>query len=337
MKSQVKKNNSKIKAVGFVLAGGESKRLFPWKYSKTLLEVNGESLLKQALDRLAGLDQSFVVTNAAISKEITQHFKSKKLKAPDYILEPEPRDTAAAIGFALTQLKSKPEWVVVLSGDQYIPDTKKYREFLKNVEKEVKKFPQALFVAGSLPSTKTPASHSQFGWILPKKSNSKSDLSYAVETFVEKPKGAKLTNLRRKKGLINAGMFFGRYETFIEAYKKFYPAVMEKNPNYSRLEKKPVDRAIFENYSEVRALPFSIKWEDLGTWDSIHSKVGGQASHQIKSKNVFTWSNSEREIYVFNMKDIAVVEAGNKTLVMPISETPRLKEYLQQLDKKNPK
>lgn len=321
-----------MKAIGLILAGGLSKRLFPYSQPKPLLKAGTESLLEGALSRLSDFDSTYVVTNQKVAQDFSSYFETKNKKTPSYLLEPEARDTAAAVGFALRELKGeKPDWVAVLSADQYLKDQRAFQAFLKKVEAEIQKFPNALFVSGSPAKTKLKDSHSSFGWILPeKKSRSSKNFSLAVKKFVEKPKGQRLVSLRKAGGLINAGMFFGRYETFVKAYQELYPLVLKSDCDYSKLVKTPIDRAIFENYEEVRVFPFDLQWEDLGTWEMVAKHLGSSDYKSSKTKSSFVWNeDSKIEIHLYGMNNIAVVNSGNKILVMPLSETSKLKDYLQ--------
>ncbi|MBN8554725.1 MAG: NTP transferase domain-containing protein [Deltaproteobacteria bacterium] len=333
------------KPLGLILAGGQSKRLFPVTVPKPLLKVNGISLLEQSIRRLKGFDV-YIVTNAQIAEEIRKAFRADRIKIPSFIIEPEGRDTAAAVGYGIrmAEKKRKHPWVAVLSADQWMPDDRNFSKFLKNMQSEIQKFPDALFVGGSSASTKAPHSHSQFGWIAPQRTEKNSS---AVKKFVEKPKGTLLQKMRKSKALINAGMFFGRPEVFLKAYQKFYPEILSATPkNYYQLKRQPIDRAIFENYSKVRVIALPMRWEDLGTWEDWFTNVGTQVSTknsvkskkmkvstgaQIRCKKVLISADEDFEIFGFDLEDLAIIQSGSKLLVMPLSKTRDLKNYLENL------
>jgi mannose-1-phosphate guanylyltransferase/mannose-6-phosphate isomerase len=331
-----KRNNQKKaqKPLGLILAGGQSKRLFPVSTPKPLLKVNGISLLEHAIRRLAGFD-IYIVTNSEIARTIRKAFKRDGLKVPKFIIEPEGRDTAAAVGYGIRKAAKSHSWVAVLSADQWMPNDRGFSKFLSEVEKEIFLHPHSLFVAGSSAKNKKPSSHSQFGWILP---GVKQLNSFAVEKFVEKPVGALLTKMRKAGGLINGGMFFGRCETFLKAYKTFYPEVLSATAkNYSKLKRLPIDRAIFEKYPHVRVAPLPMRWEDLGTWEDWFSNVGekiggGSRARKLQCKNVLVSSDNNFEISAFDLKDLAIIQSGQRLLVMPLSRTRDLKKFLESLD-----
>ena len=323
------------KSLGVILAGGQSRRLFPFQRPKPLFEVGGRFLLEMAIERLKGFDIR-IVASAAIAHEIRVAFRNRKLPIPDFWIEPEGRDTAAAVGFAVVQAKAiKAEWMAVISADHWMPDTRSFHRFLKRVGLEVHRFSDSLFVAGSPSQTKDPSTHSQFGWIVRQNETSKLT-SFPVKTFVEKPKGAILQKLRKEGGLINAGMFFGRVSAFESAYRRFYPHVLDRGCVYSSLPRQPVDQAIFEKYESVRVFPFTQTWEDLGTWKDW-SEINAQISDKQSKRacvyppvdSIFTLTSSLKEVYVFGLDDLAVIEDGGRLLIMPLSQTTQMKNFLE--------
>jgi mannose-1-phosphate guanylyltransferase len=321
-----------MKKLGLILAGGQSKRLFPVETPKPLLKVGNSFLLQQAIERLKGFHIK-IVANPEIADHIRSAFEAENLSVPDFILEPEGRDTAAAVGFGLRcSEKEAFDWVAVLSADHWMKESPAFVDFLLGVEQEVTKFPDALFVGGSPSKSKEKAAHSQFGWVVPKKE--KRAKSFPVKVFVEKPSGAKLQSVRRQGGLINAGMFFGKFDTFLRAFRKYYPEVLNSEIPYSSLKRMPVDRAIFEKFEYVRVLPLGLRWEDLGTWSDWFHIVGkgqGFGGVKIGSKNVLISSDFDFTVYSFDNEDLAIVQSGKRILVMPLSKSKNLKDYLEKL------
>lgn len=318
------------KPLGLILAGGQSKRLFPVKTPKPLLKVRGRFLLQEALERLKNFD-TYIVTNAEIADAIKKAFKKAKLKTPQFIIEPVGRDTAAALGFGIREAarKKKYTWAAILSADTFMPETKKFSDYLKRVETAVRDHPDSLFVGGSQSDTKPEHAHSQFGWILSDLKVGLNDASHSVLKFVEKPTAEKLQELRAYEGaLINAGMFFGRVETFLTAFERHYPQVLSvTKSSYKNLERAPVDKAIFEKFQSVRVVPLNLQWEDLGTWEDWFQHVGEGDARRVHSTRVFVQTEHPLEVHAYGLKDIAIVESDGRLLVMPLSEARRLKEY----------
>lgn len=268
--------------------------------------------------RLKGYD-SFVVCNPKIAKII-----QKKIGLPSsrFILEPEGRDTAAAVGWALARKAKGYDFVAVLSADQYIPHPNRFVRTLKRIESETRVFPDALFVVGSNRKTKKEDSFSQFGWIVPRSS---ATTSKAIRLFVEKPKEGRLRAVLKGNGLINAGMFFGRSEVFIRAYEMLYPQIfrVSRARDYSQLERLPIDRAICEKYAQMRVIAADFEWEDLGTWADWASE-----RPELWEGYNFIDTQSLKSVKVYGLRDLCLVERAGKLLIMPLAETRNLKKYL---------
>ncbi len=313
--------------IGIILAGGRSLRLFPEAKPKPLLEVDGRSLLEMAIERLPGM-MSVIVCSESIAELIREHFKKKRLKVPEFIIEPEPRDTAAAVGYALRSLRERdPAWVGVISADQWMPEPTHFTEFLKIAEHEIERFPDSLFVGGSQASSKNPKNFSQYGWIIP--DEHESGASVTVTHFVEKPDAAQLQDLQSKGALINAGLFFGKFSTFIHAYERLFPEVLNPQISFASLPKQPIDRTIFERFKKVRMIPLRAQWEDLGTWKDWFDHVGEGKGFRKKTEDVFISAENEFEIHAYGVKNLAIVQRGNKILVVPLSESNRMKDFLE--------
>lgn len=338
-KIQKGRSTQRNRPLGLILAGGQSKRLFPVTTPKPLLKVKGKFLLQEALERLKGFD-NYIVTNSEIAAQIKKAFKRAKLKVPQFIIEPTGRDTAAAVGFGIREAtrKKKYSWVSILSADTWMPEwadrSKGFSNYLNRVELAIQLNPEALFVAGSSSTTKAQESHSQFGWILSSsadsaESNAGHDYSRTVSKFVEKPEGSALESLRIQGALINAGMFFGKAETFLKAYEQFYPEVLRATKSsYKNLVRAPVDKAIFEKYSNVRVVPLDLQWEDLGTWEDWYKHIGEGEAVRVNSDRVFVGAES-LEVHAYGLKDIAIIESAGRLLVMPLSQARKLKDYLK--------
>ncbi len=347
--------------IGIILAGGRSQRLFPMECPKPLLRVHGKSLLDRAVERLKGLEV-FVVCNSGIRRAIELDYKmhdtrgrkpslaKRRVKGASmrgktqplrFFVEPEPRDTAAAVGWALRCIMKSPslrrkKWLAIMSADHYFPKAG-FGRVLANIQTEIDRHPNSLFVLGSPPSFKPLESHSQFGWMIPDLSGATktvSTQSAPVEKFVEKPNAQTLSSLYSAGGLINGGMFFGTLDAFCSAYKEFFPEALNLKVKFSTLIKQPIDRAIFEKSPRVRVMPLELPWEDLGTWIDW-SRLALQEKQTklstVNAHNVYAWSDEATEFSVFGLKDIAVVRTGNKVMVMPLSQTPYLKDYLAKI------
>ena len=114
-----------------IMAGGSGTRFWPLsreKMPKQLLKIGGEdTLIRQTVSRmlpLVRIDDIFIVTNNALAESIGYQLSSGFNRSWDgnFILEPEARNTAPALGLAALHLERvDPESVmVVLAADHFI-------------------------------------------------------------------------------------------------------------------------------------------------------------------------------------------------------------------------
>lgn len=112
---------------------------------------------------------------------------------------------------ALKALRGQPtRFVTIISADHFSEAPARFQKFFCLVKKEALRYPDQLFLAGSLPESFPTKSHSKFGWISVKKAIGAR--SNSVKSFAEKPSGVRLNRIRKNGGLINSGMFFGQLE-----------------------------------------------------------------------------------------------------------------------------
>lgn len=117
-----------------IMAGGGGTRLWPIsrkKHPKHVLPLLGKRTLFQgALDRLDGLipvEHILVVTTADQADELKK--QAPQLVPENFLIEPQPRGTASAIGLAAAVLiKRDPEAVMlILTSDHYIRNSDLFR------------------------------------------------------------------------------------------------------------------------------------------------------------------------------------------------------------------
>ncbi len=310
------------KGLAIILAGGRSERLFPEITPKPLLKVRGRSLLEMTLERLKSVP-CCVVAKDDIAQLIRKDFKSRKKAVPKLYVEPAARDTAAAVGFVLSKLprQNRPEWIAVFSADQYFPGSPSFKNFLKKVEKEVLKYPQALFVSGVSSKSQHRNDFSRFGWIVCKVGNAG---SAPAEQFVEKPDSKRLSGLSKRRALINSGMFFGTTEAFLKAYQKHFPEVLNSRASFGRLPRQPIDRAIFEKFANVRCLKLAHAWQDLGTWKDWAEMNGWRSKRNFVSVE----GDKDLRFHLFGVENLAVIQRGKDLMIIPLEKTKRIKDYL---------
>src|SRR5208283_3929302 len=212
-----------------VLAGGRGTRFWPrsrMRTPKQLLNIVGKStMLEQTVARLRPLlpaDHIWSVTNteqaAALRKQLPVAARRRVLT------EPAGRNTAAAIALAAIHVRHAAKGdalLAVLPADHYIARPELYREIVRAAF-QVAQDPERMVVLG-VPPTRP---ETGFGYVerMGEPLQVNGHPVYAVRRFAEKPQ-LEIARQYIATGDYqwNAGMFFWRVSTFLEALKKFLP------------------------------------------------------------------------------------------------------------------
>ena len=119
-----------------ILCGGSGTRLWPLsreRYPKQFAALLGErSLFQQCAERLSGapFGKPVIVTGAAFRFIVLEQLAEVGVTQADVLIEPEPRDTAAAVlAAALHAAAEDPEAVLLVApSDHLIPDAPAFRD-----------------------------------------------------------------------------------------------------------------------------------------------------------------------------------------------------------------
>jgi mannose-1-phosphate guanylyltransferase len=336
-----------------ILAGGRGTRFWPRSRTRTpkqLLNIVGKgSMLQQTVSRLAPLVPArriWTVTNAEQATAL-----AKQLPAParkHALAEPVGRNTAAAIALAAIHVRHAAggdALLAVLPADHYIAQPERYREIVRaalNVARE----PGRMVVLG-IPPTRP---ETGFGYIERQGDSITSHGApiFAVRCFKEKPELAVAKEYVASGNFHwNAGMFFWRISTFLDALKEFLPkthSLIEELARhigkrsyaaklkriYPQLENISVDYAILERAtqhpgpSRVFVIPAEMGWSDIGSWAAVYELLAKHPAenifaglgHTLDAEGNFLWSPG-KYIAAIGVSGLVVVETPDALLICP--------------------
>lgn len=270
-----------------ILAGGGGTRLWPAsrrRGPKQLLRLGGgESLLAAAARRaqaLLGPGRTLIVTAADQATQIREALP--EVPAEDVLVEPEPRNTAAAVGLAAVaaQRRAGPNALLaVLPADPHIGDE---AAFAGAVRTALAHASDAIVTIGLAPTYP----ESGFGYIRFKGDSTFGDQVFAVDRFVEKPSTEVARSyLEAGNYLWNSGMFFLTAGRMLQEARQQLPrlgaaldaiaaaddfgaavrAVYAQVPNIS------IDNGIMEHAGGMRVVRAAFGWNDVGSWAALPS------------------------------------------------------------------
>jgi mannose-1-phosphate guanylyltransferase len=336
-----------------ILAGGRGTRFWPRSRSKTpkqLLNIVGKgTMLEQTVARLRPLvpaDRVWTVTNAkqyaAVRKQLPPGSRKRVL------VEPVGRNTAAAIALAAFHIRKSAtgdSLMAVLPADHHISDVRTYQKIVSaalNVAREAGRM-----VVLGIPPTRP---ETGFGYIerMEASIGANGVPVYPVRRFTEKPALAIAQEyLESGNYHWNAGMFFWRVSTFLDALQKHLPSTCtalealaaqigtrkyarQLGRAYSKLENISVDYAILERATrdetipQVFVIPAQVGWSDIGSWAAVYELLAANSSenvflgegHAMDATGNYI-SSPGKFVAAIGVKDLVAVETSDALLICP--------------------
>lgn len=347
-----------------VPAGGVGSRLWPLSRAgepKFLLDVlgSGESLLASTWDRLVPLttkDRIAVVTGYSHRSAVRQQLPD--LDTGMTFLEPQPRESTAAICFAAAVIEKRHPGAIIgsFAADHLVEDQREFRRTVrKAVESARAGYITTIGVHPTEPST-------AFGYI--EFSDEKvTEGAYRVSQFVEKP-AARVAKQYFESGqyVWNAGIFVAPAALLLEELRLAHPQLAAdiqtiadawdgpegfsvKDRVWEHIEKIAIDYAVAEpaaNRGKVAVVPGDFGWDDVGDFASVAKHILAHNVGKIAilgdSPRVMTdhasglvIGSTDRVIAVIGVDDIVLVDTADALLVTTSKNAQRVKGMVDSL------
>ncbi len=321
-------------------------------------------MLEQTISRLAPLFPSsrlWIVTNFEQLDAVRK--QARKIPPPQILAEPAGRNTAAAIALAAVHLLvggNSEATMAVLPADHFIAHPARYRRIVSAALAAAQR-PGALVVLGIPPTRpETGYGYIELGSPAPPALGLR---VFHVRRFTEKPSLARAeTYAASRKYLWNAGMFFWRVSTFLEALSRHLPQTHLQllrlsetigtsryrsalRRVYPRLENISIDYALLEPASRdpkrnpVLVLPAPVGWSDLGSWAAVYELLARKPGENVSagkllhldSQGNFFWS-PRKLIAAVGIRDLIVVETEDALLLCPRSRAQEVGRVVRRLE-----
>ncbi len=280
------------------MAGGGGTRLRPLSTSarpKPFLPLlpGGETLLQRTVARLQGAEigerpDVAVVVSAAWAPLVMAQVPGARL-----VIEPEGRNTAAAIALAALEPGRDPDAVMaVLPADHRIDPAREgvFRAVLRMAAEGLAtgRFGIASPLVTLGVEVTRPAT--EYGYLRPDVGRVEQVgglRAYPLAAFEEKPVLARARELARMPGVAwNAGMFLWRRRAIIEALDRHAPEVADGVRRglegdlaaaYAALPSRSIDYAVMEPAAATGSVVMAamdVGWTDVGTWPALLEVLG---------------------------------------------------------------
>lgn len=332
------------KVYALLLAGGNGERLWPLSRRarpKQLLSLEEQqSLLEEAVARVAPLvpqDNMWVVT----TEQQLEYIAPVVHDTVGFIMtEPELKNTGAAIllNSFVIQAHDPAALVAVFPTDHYIPDAKKFHDFMVHVIDSAR-ITQKIVILGLKPTYAA----TSYGYMeYDEKSKS---VPYKVKRFVEKPSEARAQKfLASPYSLWNTGIFCAPVSVLIDEFEHHAPELFEAvkaywldGEPYSKVPSISIDYAVMKKSKKLSVLPAHLAWSDVGSLDTYLSLCSTQQETQlveVDSQNNLV-NVREKLVALIGIEDLCIIQVDDILLVAKRNETDKVKLVLDTLKQNN--
>ncbi|MFI3281029.1 MAG: sugar phosphate nucleotidyltransferase [Rikenellaceae bacterium] len=322
-----------------LLSGGSGKRLWPLsndtrskQFLKLLKAPNGE--YESMVQRIARqVKESGIEADITIATSVTQYDSiTNQLGGDvDIVTEPERRDTFPAIALSASYLLKEKrcdpsEVVVVMPSDSYVDGS--YFATISKMAEVAAGDDVDMVLMGITPTEPS----TKFGYIVPNQQATNGDL-ITVNRFTEKPNLATATQLIEQGAVWNGGVFAFKLSYIASIIDKYITAESfdEIRSRYSEFRKISFDYEVVEKATSIGLVPYSGQWSDLGTWNSLVTKIEdhciGNVTTGCHCKNTHIINELETPIVCLGTTDLMVAASPDGILVSSKEASVELKSY----------
>jgi mannose-1-phosphate guanylyltransferase/mannose-6-phosphate isomerase len=310
-----------------------------------MLQATIERLLPRIpLERLA------VVTNASQVEVIRLQLHHKGWQKVQLWLEPQGRNTAAAVGLAAVLLgRQAPDCLMaVFPADHFIRDQE---SLLAALDRGAVWAAAGYLVTFGIPPTRP---ETGYGYI---KQGAPLDVEagiYSSEKFIEKPPLSQAQAFLKEGGYYwNSGIFLFRRQVLLEAFRQYLPELYQGLDRLQTSEDPPVlaevyqylpsislDHGILEQAAKVAVVPVEMGWNDVGTWGALPDIFPKDAQGNVILGRALDRGSRDSIIYAqdrlvatIGLDHTIVVDTPDATLVCHRDRVQEVKDLVAELQR----
>jgi mannose-1-phosphate guanylyltransferase len=351
-------------AYAVIMAGGSGTRLWPLSrkdHPKPLIPLveKERTMVQIAVRRLHPLfspESILIVANEQLTPLL--QIQIPEIPAENFIVEPEGRDTAPAVGLGAIHVQHRdPDGVmVVLTADHHIADEETFRNALAvAIDTARKGGVVTLGIKPSYPSTGLGYIERGVLW----KTLNGLDV-FTLEQFREKP-DQKTAEQYISSGNFswNSGMFIWPVDRVMAEFERNVPelhhsleqlAAVVGQPAYEEtiarvwpdMPRISVDYALMEKIDrEAYVIPVEMGWTDIGNFSTLYDLLSGYQGENITNSEegallvdasrMLIFSN--RLVAVLGLEDLVIVDTDDILLVCHYDRAQDVKKLVEQLEK----
>ncbi|MBR2215396.1 MAG: mannose-1-phosphate guanylyltransferase/mannose-6-phosphate isomerase [Selenomonadaceae bacterium] len=333
-----------------ILAGGGGSRLFPLSrqsYPKQFLRLEDEkSLLCHTVERFLPItspENIVIVTNKRYLYHVQNELAESKAEKAHIILEPLARNTAPAIALAAQFIKEKlnappGEVLLVAAADHVIRQGEVFEECIKAAAQTAQ---TDCLVTFGIPAKKP---ETGYGYI---EAGEAEGASCPVLSFKEKPNQETAARYVAAGNYYwNSGMFAFTLGFITAEMSRYQPKIAaitaggyaETLRDFASMPEISIDYAIAEQSPNVRMVPLTCYWNDIGSWDAMYDILPKDKRGNAMKGDILALDcqNSlimgrDRLIAGIGLDDLLLVETDDVIVVAKKGESQRVKEVVERL------
>jgi mannose-1-phosphate guanylyltransferase len=317
-----------------ILTGGVGSRLWPLSRKsqpKQYLDLfEDKSLFEMTVVRNAPLVSNVIVVGNIENSHLSTKVMDKLDAAYTSIVEASPRNTAAAIAFAA--FAAAPDAILIVTPSDHIIDDAV--DYASAIAEAVSLASKDHLVTFGIKPTKP---ETGYGYIEFEGAN--------VLAFHEKPNAEKaIAFLEQGNYLWNSGLFCFKAGVYLDELQKQEPEVYasskkawDANNNgvldYDLSMEIPsisVDYAVMERSKNIRVVPSSFGWSDLGSFESVYDYLV-ETGHPVDGKGNISIGSTIHTAFV-GLENCLLVHSPDALLILQKEKSQEVKQVYQDLE-----
>ncbi len=333
-----------------ILAGGAGQRFWPLstpERPKQLLPLAGDRpLVVDTVERARGLVPDERLRILAGEELVGPIRAATGLGRESFLVEPRAKGTGPVLARAAWEISRDDPGAIMVSlhSDHVIEPARAFRDAL-GAAVAIARRDRLLLTLGAPPDRP----ETGYGYIRPGEALEAppGHRAYRVAAFLEKPDRATAARCIDEGCRWNTGIFVWAADAFLSEVERCAPEIAAALPRlkegnvgafFNETARVSVDRAVLERSGRVACVDAGFRWDDVGSWESLArnrpaDEEGnvreGEAHLSASSGNIAVAAHGR--LALCGVDDLLVVQTEHVTLVMPRSESPRLKEHLRHL------
>lgn len=345
--------------IPIIMAGGSGTRLWPVSRDSmpkqfVSLLGSGNSTFQATLLRVkkSGFEKPIVITNHAFRFICAEQMQAVGVEA-DIVLEPERRDSAAAVavGALIAHRRSNDDVCIVLASDHAIDNDAAFAADCVIAAENA--------TAGMIMTIGVRPTHAStaYGYLEAGTETLKVG-AHRLARFVEKPDRSTAQTYVDAGYLWNSGNFIFSSGRMLAELEVFAPEVLKASTEaldgasadldflrldaaaFARSPKTSIDYAVMERTRHAGLIEATFDWSDIGSWDSVHDLKDKDAEGNVIEGPVSLIDTHDSMVRseeiltaVVGLRDVIVVTTHDAVLVASKSEAARVKDLVIQLQK----